>query len=48
MFLLFRYIKVYLQMFVDTMEPRTEKKTSNLEEKNTILIMWAQISGKIA
>ena len=32
-------------MFLDTMEPRTEKNSS-LE--NTVLIMWAQMSGIIA
>ena len=33
-------------MFLDTMEPRTENKNSSLE--NTVLIMWAQMSGIIA
>ena len=37
---------VYLQMFSDTMEPRTENKNSSLEK--TIYIMWAQICGIIA
>ena len=31
-----------LQMFLDTMEPRTENKNSSLEK--TVLIMWAQIA----
>ena len=33
-------------MFLDTMEPRTENKNLRLEK--TVLIMWAQTSGKIA
>ena len=35
-----------IQMFLDTMEPRTEKKTLSLEK--TVLIMWAQMCGIIA
>ena len=34
-----------LQMFLDTMEPKTENKNSSLEK--TVLIMWAQIFGII-
>ena len=35
-----------LQMFLDTMEPRTENKKSSLEK--TVLVMWAQICGIIS
>ena len=37
-----------LQMFLDTMKPRTENKNRSFEEEKTDLIIWAEICGKIA
>ena len=45
-FLKFFNLSRNLQMFLDTMEPRTENRNSSLEK--TVLIIWAQICGIIS